>query len=129
MEYSIEYDPAACMLTARVQGAWSWIAAFDAGRSLREAVAARHARSVLIDLREVVGLDLRTLSMYELASRLVAGRRRFAHIAAKGAFVVPDLGPEGDVHYQYFENTSRNRGLPYRLFKDVEQARQWLRGG
>jgi hypothetical protein len=128
VHYTLHFDPATCFLTVHVDGDWSWVDAISAGRVLREVASTGRAKGVLIDLRDVLGLNLRTLSMYELASRLVAGRHQHEHAAARGAFLVPSLGPESDVKYQYFEDTSRNRGLPYQVFKELDPAMQWLRG-
>jgi hypothetical protein len=81
--------------------------------------AARRCRRVLIEER----LEGPRLGTMEVFTMVTSGAKRYHGMLAALAFV--DLNAEGGV-MRFAEDVAVNRGIPVRVFGNVEGAQKWL---
>jgi len=124
MEYSIQHA-GGNLIIATASGDWDQVTDKTMLLEIMKAVDASNSRRVLLDVRQL-HFDLATLQIFERAVELRQQRGEFGRTSTKAALVYPSTGKKMDEDMAFFETAARNRGLPYRTFKDMEQARAWL---
>ncbi len=125
MEYLIRLDEENKIVVAVARGDWDSGTDDTMIRRVMEMVDATGMQKVLLDIREL-RFKLPMIQIFERAKELRVERRKFNKTSAKAAIVYSseDAGLEEDM--LFFETAARNRGLPYQVFKDVEEAIDWL---
>jgi hypothetical protein len=124
MEYSIQQADGD-LIIATASGEWDQATDNAMIREVMEAVNTSDSRKVLVDIREL-RFDMPILQIFERALELRQQRGEFGTTTAKVALVYPSAGKKMEDDLAFFETAARNRGLPYRTFKDMEAALAWL---
>jgi hypothetical protein len=125
MDYSLHQDSETGIITAVVTGAWS---AQQDEELLREVIAIDtqgRPKLLLMDLRQL-SADFSVSYIYHRAHFLEKRRERVEVPAFRAALIYDGTNPKVRHAYEFFETTAVNRGLPYRVFADIERARRWL---
>ena len=94
-------------------------------RQIMQAVEESGFKKVLLDMREL-RFDLTMLHFYDRAQGLRKQRLDSKTTSRKVALVYSALTKKVDDDLLFFETVARNRNLPYRIFKELEEARVWL---
>ncbi|MBL8063780.1 MAG: hypothetical protein JNK32_12205 [Anaerolineales bacterium] len=126
MHYDIQLDEENKVVTVTAGGAWSSATDNAMIRELMTAVEAKGAQNVLLDIRELE-FDLPMIQIFERAREMREERLKRNRVSSKVALVYSAANPKLDADMQFFETASRNRGLPYQVFTDVNEAREWLK--
>jgi len=79
----------------------------------------------VIDMRDLQ-FELRVLDIFQRAETLRDQRQKVKPSSSRVALVYRSKDAKTDDDFIFFENTARNRGLPYRVFKQMETALEWL---
>jgi hypothetical protein len=79
----------------------------------------------VIDMCELQ-FELRVQDIFQRAETLRDQRHEVKSPSTKVALVYNPVSKKMDEDFLFFENTSRNRGLPYRVFQQMEDALSWL---
>ena len=125
MDYSLHQESETGIITAVVTGAWS---AQQDEELLRKVIAIDtqgRLKLLLMDLRQLAA-DFSVSYIYHRAQFLEKRRERVEVPAFRAALIYDGTNPKVRQAYEFFETTAVNRGLPYRVFADIERARQWL---
>jgi hypothetical protein len=96
-------------------------------RGIMEAVGSTGSTRVLLDIRELQ-YELTMSRIFERTQEVLKQREEFKHVSRKVAILYPSADPKIDENSRFFETVARNRGLPYRAFRDMESALEWLTG-
>ncbi|MBL8102230.1 MAG: hypothetical protein JNM02_06855 [Anaerolineales bacterium] len=125
MEYLIRLDEENKIVIAVARGEWDSGVDDTMIRRIMEMVDTTGMQKVLLDIREL-RFKLPMVQIFERAKEMRAERQKFNKTSAKAAIVysTEDTGLEEDM--LFFETAARNRSLPYQVFKDVEEAMDWL---
>lgn len=94
-------------------------------REIMQNVAETGIRKVLIDLRQLQ-FDLSTAEIFKRAMEMREQRLKRRTVSAKVALVYLSDNPKIREDMRFFETASQNRGIPYRVFADMEKAKAWL---
>jgi len=125
MEYVIQLIEDPQMISVTITGKWDPAA----DRAMALEVMAKAAESmvgrVLVDVRQLQ-FDLPMINLFQRAKELGEQRREFNLVNGKVALVYQPTDKKRDDSLIFFENASRNRGLPYRVFKELDAALEWL---
>ena len=127
MNYVVEYKEEQRIVSARAEGKWEATTDNNMVREILEMVDSTGSTRVLMDIREL-HFDLPMFQIFERAKEMREQRSKFGKVSAKGAIVYSPSTPKIEEDMKFFENAARNRGLPYRMFQDVEEAMTWLIG-
>lgn len=125
MDYSLHQDSETGILTAMVTGEWS---AQQDEELLRKIIAIDmqgRSKVLLLDLRQL-SADFSVSYIYHRAQFLEKKRQQVEIPSFRAALIYDGTNPKVRQAYEFFETTAINRGLPYRVFADIERARQWL---
>lgn len=125
MDYSIHQDSETGIITAVVTGAWS---AQQDDELLRRIIAIDtqgRPKLLLMDLRQL-SADFSVSYIYYRAQFLEKKRQQVEIPSFRAALIYDGANPKVRQAYEFFETTAVNRGLPYRVFADIERARRWL---
>jgi hypothetical protein len=125
MNYIVEFNEEQKIVSARAEGQWD--STTDNGMVLKilEMVDSTRSSRVLLDIREL-HFNLPMFQIFERAKEMREQRSKFGKVSAKAAIVYSPSTPKIEEDMKFFENAARNRGLPYRMFQDVEEAMTWL---
>jgi len=126
MEYSIQLiDEPARILQVITTGEWDREADNAMGLEIMKTMAELQASKAIIDMRELQ-YQLKVLDFYRRVETLQEQRLKVEHTSAKVALVYRPNDVNTDHDFRFFENAAQNRGLPYRVFKQMEDALEWL---
>ena len=81
----------------------------------------------VIDIRNLK-YELRVLDLFQRVETLRDQRRKVEHNSSRVALVYQPTDKNKEQDFIFFENAAQNRGLPYRVFKEMENALAWLAG-
>ncbi|HXD08526.1 MAG TPA: hypothetical protein VN653_00585 [Anaerolineales bacterium] len=126
MDFVIEHDKDRQMIIVTASGKWELDKDNEMIRQIMKAVEESGSRKVLLDMRELY-FNLPMIHLYERAQGLMQQRLNSKTISRKVALVYTAHTRKIDEDLIFFETAARNRNLPYRIFKDLEEAQQWLR--
>ena len=82
-------------------------------------------KKVLLDMREVE-FNLSMGAIFQRAQELREERIESRSFSLKVAIVYFAKDKKAEENFSFFENTARNRGLPYKVFKQLDEALAWL---
>lgn len=125
MEYSLHLDEEDKIVSVTARGQWDSATDNAMVQEIMTAVTLKGVQKVLLDLRELI-FDLPMFQIFERAKEISEQRLAQPRVSSKVALVYSSADPKLDADMQFFETASRNRGLPYRVFTNVEDAREWL---
>lgn len=125
MNYTIQLREDQKIVFATASGDWNSDTDNSMIRQIMEMVDATNTQKVLLDIREL-HFKLPIARIFERAKEMGNQRREYGKNSAKAAIVNFSADPKIEEVMQFFENASRNRGLPYRTFTDIENAMSWL---
>jgi len=125
MEYTIQLINASQIVSVTITGKWDSKTDKAMALDVMAKVAESKAGKVLVDMRELQ-FDLPIINLFDRAKELREQRSRFAPVSGRVALVYKAGSKKLDESLIFFENTSRNRGLPYQVFKEIESALEWL---
>ncbi len=125
MEYDIQHREDQNIITATAKGEWNSKADNAMVREIMEMIDASGSRKVLLDIREL-HFDLPFIQIFERAKEMREKRQQSGITSTKTAILYSSTNEKLDKDLSFFETASRNRGLPYRTFKDMEGAMAWL---
>lgn len=80
---------------------------------------------VLVDVRKLIVREP-IIQLYERAMELWEERQKYRTASLKVAIVFTFVDPDFESSMRFFETVARNRGLPYRVFGDLDEAKAWL---
>jgi len=126
MEYSIQLtEEPARIVQVITSGEWEREVDNTMGVEIMKKMAEWKVNKAVIDMRELK-FELRVLDIFQRAETLRDQRREVKPPSTKVALVYRPKDKKVDDDFIFFENTARNRGLPYRVFKQMEAAIEWL---
>jgi hypothetical protein len=125
MNYSIQLMEEPKIVQVITSGVWEREVDNAMGLEIMRKMAELKVNKALIDMRELQ-FDLRVLDIFQRAEALRDQRREVNPPSSKVALVYNPVSKKMDEDFTFFENTARNRGLPYRVFKQMEAALEWL---
>jgi hypothetical protein len=128
MEYNIAFDAQANIIRASAGGEWEARTDDEMVGEMMKVVRETGARKILVDLRRL-NANLATLRLYEHARNLLSRRAQAGPVSIRVAIVYTAVAERVDRGFQFFETTARNRGLPYRVFREIGPAQAWLLAG
>jgi hypothetical protein len=125
MEYSIQLDKENGLIFVRAAGDWERETDNLMAQQILQTVDESGLRKVLLDIREL-RFDLSMAQIFERAKTMRDARMMHGTVSSKVALVYSAQDPKLDVDMRFFETASQNRSIPYRVFKDIEEAQNWL---
>lgn len=125
MEYTIQLDKENGLVFVRAAGDWERETDNLMAQQILQTVDESGLRKVLLDIREL-RFDLSMAQIFERAKTMRDARMMRGTVSSKVALVYSAQDPKLDVDMRFFETTSQNRAIPYRVFKDIEEAQKWL---
>ncbi len=125
MNYVIQPDSKDRIIKVRAKGKWDLEFGRAMSREIAGTVDATHLRLVLVDMRQVV-IRASILQIYERVKELWDEHQSAKQTVWKVAAVLTLDDQEFRKEMQFFENTAQNRGLPYRIFSEMDEAFGWL---
>jgi hypothetical protein len=118
MEYEVYYDAEDDCVYGKIQGQVELEAIWDFAKEVAEETASHNCMRFLNDLREAV-LTLLPFQIYDIPD--IVDDAGLDPLCRRALLVSQDFK-----EYGFFETTSYNRGQPVKIFKDFEQAKEWL---
>jgi len=82
-------------------------------------------KKVLLDMREVE-FNMSLGAIFQRAQELREERIESRSFSFKVAILYFAKDKKAEENFSFFENTARNRGLPYKVFKKLDEALAWL---
>ncbi len=125
MEYTVQLKEDLNLVFATASGEWESQTDNAMVRAIMETVDTSGSRKVLLDIREL-HFDLPIIHYFERVQEMREKRRQFGTTSTKTAIVYSSTDEKLDRDIAFFETASRNRSLPYRTFKVMEEAMGWL---
>ena len=125
MDYVVGSGQDGKYIFASATGMWDPATDNAMVRQILEMVNSTDVLKVLLDIRELQ-FNLPIVQIFERAKEMREARRRFGKTSIKAAIVYSAGNGKLEEDMIFFETASRNRGLPYRTFKDMEGAIAWL---
>jgi len=125
MDYVIEHDQDRQMLIVTATGKWELDKDNEMIRQIMKTVEDSGSKKVLVDIRELQ-FNLPMIHLYERAQGLMKQRLNSKTASRRVALVYTAHTRKIDEDLIFFETAARNRNLPYRVFKDLEEAQKWL---
>ena len=125
MNYSIQLVDDPQIIQVTTSGVWDPNVDGAMGIEVMEKVNEWKVGRVLIDMRDLQ-FNLPVINLFQRAKNLSQQRREFQHVSSKVALLFNSTDRKMDESLAFFETTAQNRGLPYRVFKQLESALEWL---
>ena len=125
MNYTIQLIEDSRIVQVTTSGEWEREVDNVMGLEIMKKMAEWKVNKAVIDMRDLQ-FELRVLDIFQRAETLRDQRREVKAPSTKVALVYLPKDKKVDEDFIFFENTARNRGLPYRVFKQMENALEWL---
>jgi len=125
MDYSIQLIEDSKIAQVVTSGEWEREVDNAMGLEIMKKMSEWKVNKAVIDMRNLQ-FELRVLDIFQRAETLRDQRREVKAPSTKVALVYLPRDKRADEDFIFFENTARNRGLPYRVFKQMESALEWL---
>ena len=126
MDYVIKHDKDQQVIIVTATGMWELEKDNEMIRQITQAVEESGSKKVLLDMREL-NFDLPMIHLYERVQGLRNQRLNSKTTTRRVALVYATHTRKIDEDLSFFETVAWNRNLPYRVFKDLEEAQKWLR--
>jgi hypothetical protein len=125
MDYVIQLDEKNRIVTAVAKGEWDSDTDNTMVYQILEMVDVTGVQKVLLDIREL-RFKLPIIQIFERAKELRVERQKFSKTSAKAAIIYSSEDQKLEEDMVFFETAARNRGLPYQVFKDINDGLKWL---
>jgi hypothetical protein len=125
MEYTIQIFEDQKLIHARAKGQWDKQTDDAMIREIMGSVPKMGLKKVMLDMRELQ-FDMSLTTIFQRAQELRDQRVESKSFTVKVAIVYLSKDRQTEDNFSFFETTARNRGLPYRVFKDDKEAFAWL---
>lgn len=125
MDYKIRRDMETGTIFVHAIGDWDRDTDNLMVQQIMRSVDESGLRKVLLDIREL-RFDLSMAQIFERARDMRDQRLQHALVSSQVALVYAEGSPKLDADMRFFEITAQNRSVPYRVFTDIEEARNWL---
>ena len=125
MQYTIQLETDNGLISIRAEGDWDRDTDNKMVEEIMQTVDSSSLRRVLLDIREL-RFDLSMAQIFERARDMRDQRSQHALVSSRVALVYAEGNPKLDADMHFFEATAQNRSVPYRVFVDIEKAREWL---
>ncbi len=125
MDYSLHQDQETGIIIVVASGKWN---AQQDDELLRKIIAIDtqgKPKLLLLDMRQL-SADFSLSYIYHRTQFLEKKREQMDVPSFKAALIYDGTSPRVRQAFEFFETTVINRGLPYRIFTEIELARQWL---
>lgn len=121
MEYTVQLNEENNIISAIAKGTWQAETDNDMVKEIMEMVKSKQALKVLLDVRELQFAHS-IIEVFQRAQELREKRKAFKTNHKVAIIYSADL----PVDMPFFETASQNRGLPYRVFTGIDEAKEWL---
>lgn len=118
MKYKVYYDAEDDCVYGKIQGQIELETMRDFAREAAEEASSHNCLRFLSDLRQAV-LNLLPFQIFDIPD--IVDDAGLDPLCRRALLVSHDFK-----EYGFFETTSYNRGQPVKIFKDLEQAKEWL---
>lgn len=118
MKYKVYYDADDDCVYGEIQGQVDFETISDFAKEVAEQTSSRNCMRFLSDLRQAA-LNLLPFQIFDIPD--IVDDAGLDPLCRRALLVTPDFQ-----EYVFFETTSYNRGQPVKIFKDLDQAREWL---
>jgi hypothetical protein len=125
MEYTFQQEADAGLILVTIWGDWNIQQDQEVLKRIMETVSQTKIRKVLIDMRQLP-TEFSTFYIYTRAEYLKNQREQVETPIVKVAILYDESDPRTKSAFEFFETSTRNRSMPYRVFPSMEQARRWL---
>jgi hypothetical protein len=125
MNYVVEFNEEQGIVSAKAEGEWDSVTENAMIHGMLEMLDATGSSKVLLDIREL-HFDLPMFQIFERAKEMRELRQQSGKVSGRAAIVYFPSTPKIEEDMKFFENAARNRGLPYHIFQDIEEAMAWL---
>lgn len=125
MEYTIQLDSTNGLVLVHAAGEWESDKDNLMVQQIMQTVIESGLRKVLLDIRELK-FDLSMAHIFERARSMRDARMQQGTVSSRVALVYDAQNQKLDADMRFFETAAQNRSIPYRVFKDIEEARAWL---
>lgn len=125
MNYVMQLEEENGILSVTAEGNWEPGTDNVMVDEIMKAVVSHGVRKILLDISRL-RYDLSIVQIFERAKELRDKRMQQERVSSKVALVYPSDSSKLEEDMQFFETASQNRNLPYRVFKDAADAREWL---
>jgi len=122
MEYKVELAEEEKFIHAFAKGKWDAETDNAMVKEIMEMVENNAILRVLLDIRELQ-FNHSILQMFQRVQEMREKRKATSKTSRRVAIVYSATLP---VEATFFETASQNRGLPYRVFTDINEAKEWL---
>lgn len=122
MEYTVQLDGDNKIINAIAKGEWHSETDNAMVQEIMEMVKKNAILKVLLDIRELQ-FGHSVLQVFQRAKEMQEKRKKINTTSRRVAIVYSATLP---VDMSFFETASQNRGLPYRVFTDINEAKEWL---
>jgi hypothetical protein len=127
MDFTIEVMEDQGIVVLTLKGEYDAHVDFAMARQITETIQVGRGHALFVDIRELRSL-LPLISLFERAAELQKQGHEHGTANTKVAILLAAGEKQHEENMAFFETTSRNRGLPYRIFMDKTQALAWLMG-
>ena len=128
MEYTIQIMESEKIIHVTAKGPLNKQTEDTMTHDILGSVATLGLKKVLLDMREVE-FDMSLAAIFQRAQELRDERIESRSFSLKVAIVYFAKDKKAEEDFSFFENTARNRGLPYKVFKKPDEALAWLTEG
>ena len=125
MEYTIQIIEDQKIIHAIAKGQWDKQTEDLMTHEILGTVVKLDLKKVLLDMREVE-FDMSLADIFQRAQELREERVESRAFSFKVAIIYVSKDRKTEDNFSFFETAARNRGLPYRVFKDIKDAFAWL---
>lgn len=127
MDYTIQLDEENKLVVAAAKGDWDSDTDNSLILQILNMVDETGAQGVLLDIRHL-RFKVSIVQIFERAKELRTMRLKFNKTSSRAAILYLADDPKLEEDMNFFETAARNRNLPYQVFKDIEEAINWLLG-
>lgn len=125
MNYTIQLMEEPKIIKAVTSGEWTPEVDNTMGLDIMKKTVEWQVNKVLIDMCELQ-FELQVLDIFRRVESLRDQRVEIKPSSSKVALLYCPNDTNKDDDFVFFENAARNRGLPYRVFKEMDDALAWL---
>ena len=125
MEYTIQIIEDQKIIHAIAKGQWDKQTEDLMTHEILGTVVKLGLKKVLLDMREVE-FDMSLADIFQRAQELREERVESRAFSFKVAIIYVSKDRKTEDNFSFFETAARNRGLPYKIFKELDEAFAWL---
>jgi len=125
MEYKVGLGEEEKFIHAFAKGKWNAETDNALVKEIMTMVEKEAILKVLLDIRELQ-FSHSILQMFQRVQEMREKRKATSKTSRRVAIVYSATLP---IEANFFETVSQNRGLPYRVFTDIDEAKEWLLRG